>query len=205
MRKIHKKSTRFFVAVAAGIIGGIAVGSVIKWSIAPLAGWDVAVLTLLVMLWSGIKGRNSSETEAIATRNDMGRSVLDIIVLGASLASLGAVIKLLVSKQSGAVDIGFALISIVLSWACVHSLYMVHYAWLYFHGTKGGVNFEGTSKPTFSDFAYLAFTIGMTYQVSDTTFGTSEFRRTALEHALLSFLFGTAIIATTINFVVNLG
>ena len=63
---------------------------------------------------------------------------------------------------------------------------------------------KGTEKPNFWDFAYLAFTIGMTYQVSDTTFTTPEFRKAALGHALLSFVFGTAIIATTINFVASL-
>jgi uncharacterized membrane protein len=54
------------------------------------------------------------------------------------------------------------------------------------------------------DFAYVAFTIGMTYQVSDTAFTTTKFRKLAIKHALLSFLFGTAIIATTINFVASL-
>ena len=81
---------------------------------------------------------------------------------------------------------------------------MLRYAELYYRDVNGGVVFEGTEKPNFWDFAYLAFTIGMTYQVSDTTFTTPEFRKAALGHALLSFIFGTAIIATTINFVASL-
>ena len=59
-------------------------------------------------------------------------------------------------------------------------------------------------RPCFSDFAYLAFTIGMTYQVSDTDLTTKGFRRLALRHALLSYLFGTVIIAATINLVAGL-
>ncbi|MGB8384414.1 MAG: DUF1345 domain-containing protein, partial [Dermatophilaceae bacterium] len=56
----------------------------------------------------------------------------------------------------------------------------------------------------YRDFAYLAFTIGMTYQVSDTDLQTSPIRLTALRHGLLAFLFGTVIVATTINLVVQL-
>ena len=46
--------------------------------------------------------------------------------------------------------------------------------------------------------AYVAFTVGMTYQVSDTDLTSQAVRHTALRHALLSYLFGTVIIAATI-------
>jgi uncharacterized membrane protein len=85
-------------------------------------------------------------------------------------------------------------------------VFMLRYADLYFKG-NGGINFnsKGTADaPTYSDFAYVAFTIGMTYQVSDTNMETAEIRRAVLYHALLSFVFGTAIIASTINFVAGL-
>ena len=64
--------------------------------------------------------------------------------------------------------------------------------------------FEGVKKPIIRDLQYLAFTIGMTYQISDITFTSSEFRKIALLQAWLSYMFGTAIIATTINFVASL-
>ena len=66
-----------------------------------------------------------------------------------------------------------------------------------------GIDF-GPDPPTFSDFAYFAFTIGMTYQVSDTPIASSLIRRTATRQALLSFLFGTTILAVTINVVASL-
>ena len=46
--------------------------------------------------------------------------------------------------------------------------------------------------------------IGMTYQVSDTDLTTHAMRATALRHALLSFLFGSVILGTTINLIVSL-
>ena len=44
----------------------------------------------------------------------------------------------------------------------------------------------------------------MTYQVSDTDLTTRVTRHTALRHALLSYLFGTVIIAATINLAAGL-
>ena len=44
----------------------------------------------------------------------------------------------------------------------------------------------------------------MTFQVSDTDIGTKQIRATALRHALLSYLFGAVVIATTINLVAGL-
>ena len=61
-----------------------------------------------------------------------------------------------------------------------------------------------TKDPDYRDFAYLAFTIGMTYQVSDTNLTSTSIRRTALHHAVLSFVFGTSIIAMMINVVAGL-
>jgi uncharacterized membrane protein len=137
----------------------------------------------------------------------MGRSVTDIVLLAASLASIGAVAVLLtghVGKGASLSDVGFGLVSIIISWAVVHSVYMLLYAARYYQHGEGGIDFNGDTPPRFSDFAYLAFTIGMTYQVSDTSFKNSAFRGMAIRHALLSFVFGTAIIATTINFIASL-
>ena len=55
--------------------------------------------------------------------------------------------------------------------------------------------------PDYLDFAYLAFTVGMTFQVSDTAVRDPAIRRTVLRQALISYLFGAVIIAATINVV----
>ena len=68
-----------------------------------------------------------------------------------------------------------------------------------------GIDFAGAGPPGYADFAYLAFTIGMTFQVSDTAVRTPALRRTVLRHALLSYLFGTVVIAVGVNLVTNLG
>jgi uncharacterized membrane protein len=63
----------------------------------------------------------------------------------------------------------------------------------------GGIGFNQDRPPQYTDFAYLATSLGMTYQVSDTNLGNHRIRVEALKHSLLSYLFGTVILAATIN------
>jgi uncharacterized membrane protein len=81
---------------------------------------------------------------------------------------------------------------------------MLRYAVLYYSGTVGGIDFNQDELPRFMDFAYVAFTIGMTYQVSDTTLRSSQIRLAVLRHGLQSFIFGSLILATTVNLVAGL-
>ena len=68
-------------------------------------------------------------------------------------------------------------------------------------GRIGGVEFPGGKPATYFDFAYLAFTLGMTFQVSDTAITSAAIRRTALLHAAISFAYNTAILAFVLNLV----
>jgi uncharacterized membrane protein len=95
--------------------------------------------------------------------------------------------------------------SVALAWAAVHTTYAARYGRLYYRGPDGGIDFNHDGPPTYQDFAYLAFTVGMTFQVSDTPIGDRAIRTTALHHALLSFMFSTVIIATMINLLASLG
>jgi uncharacterized membrane protein len=87
----------------------------------------------------------------------------------------------------------------------VHTTFTTRYARLYYTSGTKAVDFNEDESPCYRDFGYLAFTIGMTFQVSDTPLQTKEIRATALRHALLSYLFGVVVIATTINLVAGLG
>ena len=102
-------------------------------------------------------------------------------------------------------QIAVGVLSVLASWTVAHTLYTLRYARLYFtDGDEGGIDFGSDRRPRYSDFAYVAFTLGMTYHVSDTALKTSNLRSTALRQALLSYLFGTVIIAITINLVAGL-
>lgn len=99
---------------------------------------------------------------------------------------------------------GLSLASVVLFWGVVHTVFTLRYTRLYYTGTDGGVDLHQDDPPRDGDLAYLGFTIGMTFQVSDTDLTTTEIRVTALRHALLSYLFGAVILAATINLIAGL-
>jgi uncharacterized membrane protein len=82
---------------------------------------------------------------------------------------------------------------------------MLRYARLYYTEPQGGIDFNQDEPPAYRDFAYLAFTLGMTYQVSDTALKNSTIRITVLRHTLLSYVLGAVVLAATINLVVGLG
>jgi uncharacterized membrane protein len=197
------------LAVLAGLIVLFAAGKWWNWSLAPLLGWDTAALVYISWVWGQIWNMNGQTTAAHALREDPSRSVADTILLIASLASLIAVGVVLseAQKAQGAGQLLLILLgiaSVVVAWLLVHTVFALRYAEMFYDGTPGGVQFDGTPKPSYHDFAYLAFTVGMTFQVSDTGFTSTEFRRTALHHALISYLFGTVIVATTINLIAGL-
>jgi uncharacterized membrane protein len=89
-------------------------------------------------------------------------------------------------------------------WLVVHTVFTVRYARLHYLNGSSGIDFNQDEQPTHGDFAYLAFIIGMPYQVSDTDLKTRTIRGTALRQALLSFVLGAVILATTINLVAGL-
>ncbi|MDQ1578597.1 MAG: hypothetical protein QOE21_1284, partial [Microbacteriaceae bacterium] len=156
-----------------------------------------------------ISGLDADQTAKLASREDPTRGVSDLLVILLSLASLFSLGIILVQANAAqgaleAVLAGLAVVSVALSWILLHTLFTLHYARIYYTDGGNGVNFNQKEPPRYSDFAYLAFTIGMTFQVSDTNITTHRERSTALQHALLSFVFGSVILATTINLVAGL-
>ena len=99
----------------------------------------------------------------------------------------------------------FGVATVIISWLLVHTLFTLRYAHLYYRAEPGGIDFKtGDDHPDYGDFAYVAFTVGMTFQVSDTDVTDPMIRRTVLRHALLAFVFGTIIVAMSINIIAGL-
>jgi uncharacterized membrane protein len=195
--------------MTVGAIAGVATGLAGLWGYAPVVGWAAAALTFSAWIWTVITRMSPGQTAAHATREDPSRATTEVLILAANLASLAAVGFVLIranSLQGAARGLlaGLALSSVAASWLLVHTLYTLRYARLYYSGPNGGVNFNQKEPPRYTDFAYLAFTLGMTYQVSDTDLQTHAVRATALRHGLLSYLYGSVILATMINLVAGL-
>jgi uncharacterized membrane protein len=172
-------------------------------------GWGSAALTWSFWTWVVVVRLDSKETRAFATREDPHGATTDLLLIIAAVGSLIAVVLGVIKAGSESgyekqVLLVSGVASIVASWAVVHTVFALRYAALYHRTPGGGIDFKSDEDPTYADFAYVAFTVGMTYQVSDTDLTTRAIRHTALRHALLSFLFGTVIIATTINIAAGL-
>jgi uncharacterized membrane protein len=197
---------RVVVAVLVGVLAGITGGAVLAWVDAPVVGWIAAAVTFLGLTWAAVGRMDGEETAAHATREDPTAAVSRAGVLLASVASLAGV-ALILAHPSGVGRIGSAMLgigSVASSWFVVHSLYTLQYAALYYGDPPGGIDFNGTTRPAYADFAYVGFTVGMAFTVSDTAVGAPVIRRAVLRHALLSYLLGAVVVATTINLISGL-
>jgi uncharacterized membrane protein len=209
VRASQRASTRLLVVAIAGAVAGVLTGVFGSWDFAPSVGWDVAALLFLLSTWGVIFKMDAEQTASHATREDPSKHATRWIVLGAAVASLIGVGYLLVqaSADKGAdkwLTAGLGVLSVALSWLVVHTLFTLKYALQYCTDDARGIDFNQKEPPRYTDFAYLAFTIGMTFQVSDTDLSTHPIRATALRHALLSFLFGSLILAASVNLVATL-
>jgi uncharacterized membrane protein len=210
---------RVTASTVVGVVAGVLIGLLVGWSFAASIGFDVAAVIFVVWTWIAVARMDAAQTALHATREDPTRRMTRLIVLAACVASLGGVGFLLVraADEQGAQRAWIAALgvgSVAVSWFVVHGLFTLHYAELYYGGggdpshpgagKAGGIDFGLDSPPRYGDFAYLAFTIGMTYQLSDTPLTTRALRASVLRHALLSYLFGALILGATVNFVVSL-
>lgn len=201
--------TRLVVATLAGsVTAAVARAFGAPWGVALTASWCAAAILFLSWVWLSIGGMDPGETADHANAEDVSRTAVDVTLLGASVASLGAVGYTLVeagtrSTTAQGLLIGLAVLAVALGWASVHTVYTLRYADFYYFGEPGGIDF-GDDEPDYLDFAYFGFTIGMTYQVSDTGVKARPIRRTVLRHSLLAYLFGAVIVAVTINLVATL-
>jgi uncharacterized membrane protein len=183
------------------------VGNAFSWRFA-LAGWVVGAGVYVVWTQLIFFGMDADQTRVWATREDPTRWLADTVVLSASVASLGGVgYVVIAASRFGGEAIQAAIVGILTvaaSWFAVHTLFTVHYARLYYSGDPGGIDFHDPEPPRFRDFAYVAFTVGMTYQVSDTEINLTSIRGTVLRHALISYLLGAVVLAVTINLIAGL-
>ena len=201
---------RVGTAAAVGAVAAVVIGPTVGWQYAPAAGWIVAAALYVSWTWALINRMDAEQTRNHARHaheEDATRRWSHTLVLLASIGSLAGVGYLLLAENSKGGDVAAAVVgvlSVAASWFAVHTVFTLRYARLYYMGTSAGIDFHQHSDPAYAEFAYVAFTIGMTYQVSDTDLNNRDIRSTALGQAMLSFLLGAIILAVTINLVAGL-
>lgn len=201
--------TRTAIAAGLGVVAGGTSAVFLPWQAAELVGWIVATACYLVSVWATTTGLDAAATARVAGREDLSLPTSELVVLSSAVACLGGVGMALVKAgqvgggmKAALVILGVA--SVISAWATVHTIYMLRYARLYYGARHGGIDFNEREAPSYIDFAYVAFTIGTTFQVSDTDLTSKAVRRTVLRHGLLSYLFGAVIVGMTINVVASL-
>jgi len=202
---------RLLIALAIGAATWLAVPARFGLPLRTVAGWNAAALVLSGLAWWLIWRASPAETCLHAADDDPGRRAVRAIVIIASGFSLFATAVLLPDARTRAPearDAFFVLcaLSVASAWVLTHTAYALHYAHLYYRDDdegEGGLAFPGDARPAYEDFAYFAFTIGMCFQVSDVAVSSRQIRRAVLGHAVLSFVYNTAILATALNLLVN--
>jgi len=192
------------VGAGAGTVVGIAAG----WQYAPAAGWIATAAVYLIWTWASIAKMTAPAIEIVIQQRSPSRGPADTIIVIASIASLGGVAYLLIAGTAKGPDASIAaavgFLSVIASWLVVHAVYTLRYAILYYTEPVGGIDFNQDDKPTFADFAYLAFTIAVTYGVTDTAVKNRAIRKSVLQHSMVSYLFGTVILAITVQVITTL-
>ena len=192
----------FVVASSMMMLSGV------KPASALLVGFDLGALLFLSMLARMFTRAGAEHMARQARAQDTGRrGTLCIAVAVSSVVLVALSTELHAAKNGGAVAMGMAALSIVLSWLFMNTMYALHYA----HGYYGdfgkqheGLEFPGTKQPDYWDFVYFAFVVGMCFQVSDVQITSHTLRRTALLHSVVAFFFNVFIIALSVNIAAGL-
>jgi uncharacterized membrane protein len=214
VHRLPRSAEGLWQVTAAGAVGTavavvVALGTAVDATYGVLLGWDVGTLVYLFWVWHLNRRLDNEATAEAAVREDPTRPVRDVILLVAAVASLAAVIYTIAdaARSSGAgqaLRVTLGVTSIATSWFLVHTLFTMMYARQYYIHEDGGIDFNTGDPPVWMDFAYVAFTVGMTFQISDTNLQTSALRRLTLRQMFVAYLFGSVIIAITINLMAGL-
>ena len=200
---------RLIVLLAVTLITFLLQPYTLPLALRSLVAWSSGVACFLgLALWL-IMAADADATRRHCSQQDDNWAVFDILLLCASVASLAGVIAALIAANQAQGFLAFALtgtaiLAVVLSWSLTHILFTFHYARLFYFEDRGGMDFHSDENPDYRDFLYVAVTIGVTFGVSDTDLTAHKIRRAVTGHSLLSFLFGTVIIALSLNVITSL-
>ncbi|MFF7471795.1 DUF1345 domain-containing protein [Streptomyces sp. NPDC008092] len=192
-------------AAIAGAVVGMAVAVAVDGALGALAAIATTELCFVVAGWAVLWPMDATATHRNARREDFRPVTDELVVVAAALCGLAAIVLLLVrgKPDPGHAAAATALCGVFTAWAALHLMYAARYAYLYYESADG-IDFNSDDPPAYRDFFYFSYNLGMTYQVSDTDVSSSTIRAIVLRHTLLSYVFGTGILATAINLVVGI-
>jgi uncharacterized membrane protein len=197
------------------ILTGIAVGALLPLYFSEvrgvtrlLVGWDVGLALYLVLAFWMIAHSGAGQTHRQSFRQDEGGFAILVGTIVAATASIGAVIAWIEAatraETFAPASIAFLIVTILLSWCFIHTMFALHYAHEFYAGRGekgGGLIFPHDPEPDYWDFVYMAFSIGTSFEVSDVAITSKRIRRTAMVHGIVSFFFNVTLIALSVGLV----
>jgi uncharacterized membrane protein len=176
--------------------------------LAPLIGWVAGGTVFLTWTWVVAWNAGPDKTRDLALHEDRSRRLVDTLIIGATFLSLVFVVFALLRSQDkdtiGVLAAILATLGAVVAWALVNTIYALKYARMFYHDDRHRFRFNQDEDPSYSDFAYAAFSIGMAYNADNIDESSTPSRRIALGHGLLAYLYGTIVVAVAINLVTSL-
>jgi uncharacterized membrane protein len=193
-------------AVAVGTVIGVVVAFVAAALLGVLVGIGATATVFVAAGWAVLWPMDATATQRNVRREDFRPVAEELVIVAAALGGLVGIVVLLLLSGSGTGRAAAAAApgGVFMVWAALHLMYATRYAHLYYTDAAGGIDFNSDDPPTYRDFLYFSYNLGMTYQVSDTDVSSTGIRAIVLRHCLLSYVFGTVILATTINLVTGI-
>ncbi|HZE41380.1 MAG TPA: DUF1345 domain-containing protein [Stackebrandtia sp.] len=193
-------------ALISGAVIGVVVGMTTNGPFGILSGIAAAGAVFVVSGWIVLWPMDAAATRRNAGREDLRPVLEEIVLVIAALSGLIGIVLLLIFGDAGTGPAApaVALSGVFMAWGALHLMYGSRYAHLYYTRPEGGIDFNTDDPPSYRDFFYFSYNLGMTYQVSDTNVSTTRIRAMVLRHTLLSYVFGTGILASAINLVAGM-
>jgi len=194
---------RIFISILVGFAAFFLLPGSLRLVTRLVIGWDVFIALYLVLVYIMMFRCGLAHIRRNAVLQDDGRFLILLMTALGAFASIAAIVFELGASKGSAPQLALATVTIVLSWATVHTTFALHYAHDYYRGAKpGGLQFpsgDTHEHADYWDFVYFSFVIGMTAQVSDVGITDKIIRRTATVHGIISFIFNTALLALMVN------
>jgi uncharacterized membrane protein len=194
---------RTFVSILIGIAAFFLLPGSWRLVTRLLVSWDIFATLYLVLAYTMMARCGLAYIRRSAVLQDDGRFLILLVTALGAFASMAAIVSELGASHRSAPELAVAVVTIVLSWAAVHTTFALHYAHDFYRGaTPGGLQFpsgDTDEHADYWDFVYFSFVIGMTAQVSDVGITNKTIRRTATAHGIISFFFNTALLALMVN------
>ncbi len=189
------------------------------WELAFLGSWIVALTAYLLFLYIVIFTADAQRTRQRISQVDPTQLFLLIVLTVVTLfgnLSVGIILTAVGHRTAlhTRIFLSLSVMAVILSWLLLHTAYGQHYARLYYEdtdshgrpfpgGLRRGFVFPGTPEPTYEDFLYVSFAIGLTYAMSDVNVTNEVQRRTVFIHSIISFFFYSTVLGVVLNAIVT--